>query len=984
MRSQRQSSTPERNFRGLKLARPILGGAVAVWLTIVVAATGTAGAWLLTQSYAEAHAYHRFETRAQLIKAAIGGRLLDYEQVLRGTQGLFAASKSVERDEWRAYVARLELQQSYPGILAIGFSPLIPAAQLKAHIRQVRAEGLADYTVHPEGERPVYTAIVYHESFDGFDSRVFGYDMFSDSARRAAMERARDTGMAAISGKLVLIQDTESQPGFVMYLPVYRNGASIDTVDARRTALVGYVYCAFRMANLIDAILGERQASDVDLEISDGAGDSDDSLMYRRAQSAGHRSAFVSRVSFPIAGRSWTLKFSSNPAVEATIDEDTPAIVLTTGLFISALLIVLAATLSNRRAAALGLARQMSAEAVGKQAELKALSDSSPVGLFRTDSAGACEYVNPTYEVITGMSGEEAMGEGWIQAIHPEDRERVVRNWAEAARANALYEGEHRVVHADGTVKWVSAKAAPVATAKQPVGYVGTLEDITFRKRAEETLRAAKERLELGLEGSNLALFEWNIETSEVYLSEGWAVMLGEEPKPTQTTILALRELVPAEDQPMLAKAVSDALKGESPYYQVEHRVKAASGQWKWIQSHGRVSARDAEGRALRLTGTNADITERKAVEQMKNEFVATVSHELRTPLTAIIGSLALLHRETQNALSADVGMLINLAYQNSERLASLINDILDMEKIEAGLITFRLQPVELEPFLVKAIQLNRPYADKHGVRFALKAPVPQAKLRADPEPLMQVLANLLSNAAKFSPAGEEVEIHAEATRRSVRVEVADRGPGVPEEFQGRLFQKFAQADSSSTRQKDGTGLGLSISRAIIGRMGGSIGYSAAGKGATFYFELPLWGERAPVLGSGTDSMRRILICDNERDVASLMGTLLTREGFVTDIAYSVAQVREMLELDCYCALVLDPSLPEGIEFLKTAKGETWALAIVVVSADAAALKAQGVAPLVREWLDKPFDREKLVAAVNRVVAAPKRSNRGLEPLLQS
>jgi PAS domain S-box-containing protein len=359
-------------------------------------------------------------------------------------------------------------------------------------------------------------------------------------------------------------------------------------------------------------------------------------------------------------------------------------------------------------------------------------------------------------------------------------------------------------------------------------------------QRMTEALRQSQERLSLALEGSNLALFDWNMKSGTVTLSSRWNAMLGGAATPTTTTITALNALVHPDDVGRLRHALKRALKGEAPFYHVEHRVKTHDGSWKWIASHAQVTGRDRDGRAVRITGTNADITERKAIEDMKNDFIATVSHELRTPLTALIGAIALLKEEYGKDAPPDAATFLEMAHQNSERLAALVNDILDLEKVEAGRLELDIGRVELAPFLAEAIGLNSAYADKYGTRFQLVPMANSIALVGDRDRLMQVVTNLLSNAAKHSPRGEAVLVRAFAANGDVRIEVVDRGPGIPEEFRDRIFQKFAQADVSDG--KGGTGLGLAISKSIVEAMGGTIGYRSAPGNTVFFFEIP----RAP------------------------------------------------------------------------------------------------------------------------------------------
>jgi signal transduction histidine kinase len=214
------------------------------------------------------------------------------------------------------------------------------------------------------------------------------------------------------------------------------------------------------------------------------------------------------------------------------------------------------------------------------------------------------------------------------------------------------------------------------------------------------------------------------------------------------------------------------------------------------------------------------------------------VSHELRTPLTSIRGSLGLLAGGAAGDLPEAARSLLDIAASNCERLVRLINDILDMEKIESGKMAFVPEPVALAPLVEQAVLSNRAYAHGFGVEIRIEEAVP-GRVLADADRLHQVLTNLLSNAARHSPRGAAVEVRVRRAAGRLCVSVADRGAGIPPEFQPRVFEKFAQADTSSTRREKGTGLGLSISRAIIERHGGRIWFETApGAGTTFSFEL--------------------------------------------------------------------------------------------------------------------------------------------------
>lgn len=249
------------------------------------------------------------------------------------------------------------------------------------------------------------------------------------------------------------------------------------------------------------------------------------------------------------------------------------------------------------------------------------------------------------------------------------------------------------------------------------------------------------------------------------------------------------------------------------------------------VNSHGTLLAVIAQGQ---------DVTRQLEAERMKKEFTSTLSHELRTPLTSIIGSLQLINSGVLGDVAQDVSELTEVAERNGQRLLDMINDILDIEKIESGKLTLVREVFPLDGLVREAIVLNKAFGERFKVRFELQPDASPSNVDADRKRLIQVMTNLLSNAAKFSPEGGAVEIAILRENDRVRVCVHDRGPGIPDAFRGRIFGRFAQADSTAARQKGGTGLGLAISKRLVEMMEGSIGFeSREGGGTTFWFDLP-------------------------------------------------------------------------------------------------------------------------------------------------
>ncbi|ABM39340.1 ATP-binding response regulator [Polaromonas naphthalenivorans] len=323
-----------------------------------------------------------------------------------------------------------------------------------------------------------------------------------------------------------------------------------------------------------------------------------------------------------------------------------------------------------------------------------------------------------------------------------------------------------------------------------------------------------------------------------------------------------LREMMGGEVYGKVQGKVEEALAGYSVQY--DRVQKTANGQlrdyvMKYLPRYGED---EDEGKVLGFFVLGADVTELKRLERMKGEFISSVSHELRMPLVSIRGTLGLIAGGVAGELPAMVKNLVGIATNNSERLIRLLNDIIDSETIESGTMHFELRPVELLPLLAQAVAASEGFASQHNIKLILDGPAEAVSVNVDHDRLSQVIANLLSNAVKFSPPAASVRIRLlRLDNGRVRVEVADSGPGIPEEFGKRIFQSGPQADAPDTQLKDGTDLGLNISHSIVERMGGSMGFTTdAGTGSVFFFELPqavplpvddrLWGAARPPLSA--------------------------------------------------------------------------------------------------------------------------------------
>lgn len=369
----------------LKLA-PFMVFSVCMVVTLLI--------WDVVQKNAHQELQNEFDDKVRLVQNKLNERLDNYRDILRGAAGLFAASLSVERNEFSAYVDSLGLELTYPGIQGVGFSQLIPAREKTRRIEAIRKEGFPQFSIRPEGARDPYTVIIYLEPFNWRNQRAFGYDMYSDPLRRAAMENARDGDAESLSAKVVLVQETgtDVQSGVLMYKPIYRNNLPHATIQERRRNLFGWVYEPFRMNDLMSkGVLGrylDTVRDELDIEIYDGDRLDAQSIMFDSSTARSEsQPRFVSVSSAQHFGRNWTIVIRSLPAFEAKLKTVQGGMILIGGSVIGLLLTLVVWLLSTTNARAIKLAGKMSeklerilAQTIGAMAAVTEMRDPYTAG----------------------------------------------------------------------------------------------------------------------------------------------------------------------------------------------------------------------------------------------------------------------------------------------------------------------------------------------------------------------------------------------------------------------------------------------------------------------------------------------------------------------------------------------------------------------------------------------------------------------------
>jgi len=450
--------------------------------------------------------------------------------------------------------------------------------------------------------------------------------------------------------------------------------------------------------------------------------------------------------------------------------------------------------------------------------------------------------------------------------------------------------------------------------------------EVNRRKRQESELRLSEERFRRAFDDAPIGMCLVSLRGRLLKVNHALCALLGySEGELLQADFQSLTH---PQDLGADMKLVGQALGGEIPSYQIEKRYLQRDGSV--VYANLSVSlVRDRNHAPLYFVSQIENIAHRREMDRLKREFISTVSHELRTPLTSIRGSLGLVDAGVLGELPEKARAMVKIAHQNSERLVRIINDILDVERIESGKLELQISVLAMAPLLREALEFNAPYGEKYRVQFVLEGVSGGLQVRADPDRLMQVMTNLLSNAAKFSPPGAQVLVRASQSGARVRIEVQDSGTGIPEEFRGRIFEKFAQADSSSGRRFDGTGLGLNITRRLVDAMGGTIGFTTVtGQGTTFHFDLPAAESSAEGPGellsqtgrhrvliygqpAGVRGVPRILHVEDDLDLSQVIQTALEGRADIVSAA-TVQSAESHLRNEPFSLIILDLALPDG------------------------------------------------------------------------
>lgn len=897
----------------------------------------------------------RFESAVQKVQDQVRLRIATSEALLRAGAGLFAASDYVDAGEFEKFIEEIELQKNYQGVQGIGFSLRFAATDKAKIISAMKQQGFRGFKVWPdESPRNEYNAIIYLQPGTEQNMLALGYDMATEETRYRAMETARDTGKPIASGRVQLVQersvpDAEKQSGFLIYMPVYRNGMPASTDEERRRALVGFVYSPFRIQDFLEPLITSED-EDVSFEVYDGPEASPENLISKVANNDSHQPVFTTSKQQDVAGRTWTLAFATKPSFETHSSRS----LLKYTLILGGLLSLLFAAVTR--------------------AEIRA----------RSRAEHAAEELKKSETTIRNTLQERERAEEALRATSEALRDADQRALLEYERllerikifAQAL--GTARELHAIFTaLRHFTIVSVPCN------GFFVSLYDPIRDVRTCCYGWADGEELEVsGLPPMPVTASGPNsraVRTGQVIITNDYMRATQSSPGVVVGPDNGLRP----DSSMAVPMAVMGRIIGTIEVQSYDKNVYRPEHVTAMSMAANLTAVAIESVRLLEL-----ERTARKDAEEsnrLKDEFLATVSHELRTPLTAILGWSRLLEGGTLD--DSVTQQAVEVIWRNAKAQAQIVDDILDVSRIITGNLYLDLHPLEVAPVVENAINVVRPTADAKGIKIEKYFDSTPAMVSGDGNRLQQVVWNLLSNAVKFTNSGGRVCVKVSRVGSLIEVRVSDTGRGISKEFLPYVFDRFRQADSTTTRQHGGLGLGLAIARHFVEIHGGTIDAESEGDGcgATFTIRLPLSEATASVKSLADADQQQIarsqqllsglnvLLVDDDSDTLTLMATALKRRQANVTAVSSAGEAIQAITRKRPDVLVSDIAMPEedGYGLIKRVRSlENGASEIIPAVAITAYAKEEdrerALSAGFQIYLAKPIELTELISVVAR------------------
>jgi signal transduction histidine kinase/CHASE1-domain containing sensor protein/ActR/RegA family two-component response regulator len=890
-----------------------------------------------------------FDRTAQEIQDQIRLRIETSIALLRSGTGLFAASDNVTTKEFERFVKQIELDKNYPGVLGIGFGLRFSAHEKANVIADMQRQGVTDFHVSPaDPPRSEYIAILYLQPQSDANKAAIGFDMASNDVRRQAMEAARDSGQPKASGRVTLVQEhelRENQPGFLIYVPVYRKNGQVNTEAERRHALLGFVYSPFRGGDFLEEVSREKDY-DVSFQVYDSTEVKPDNLLSLPVQQDSGKPLFSEQKTMEVAGRLWTVVYATKPSFEKRSSRSLLKYTLIVGGLLS--LLFFAVTRSEIRARS--RAERSAGELKESEATIRKTLDErerAEVALRETTEALRDADQRALLEYERLLERIKALAQALGTARELNQIFRALREFTNVSvPCNGFFVSLYDPVRDVRTCSYGWADGEELDVSELPPMPVTTSGPNSRAVRTGEVV----------------------IINDDYMSAQTKGVIVGPDNGLRPNSSMAV---------PM---AVMGRIIGTIEVQSYEKNVYLPEHATAMSMAANLTAVAFENVRLLKLERTAREAAEES--NRLKDEFLATVSHELRTPLTAILGWSRLLEGGTLD--DSGVRQAVETIGRNAKAQAQIVDDILDVSRIITGNLYLDLHPLEVVPVVENAINVVRPTADAKGIKIETYFDSKPAVISGDANRLQQVVWNLLSNAVKFTQSGGRVCVKVTQSAGAVEVGVSDTGQGINKEFLPYVFDRFRQADSTTTRQHGGLGLGLAIARHLVEIHGGSIRAESpgVGRGATFTIRLPLVEAATGVVEQNQQKLSRtqqllsglnVLLVDDDSDTLKLMETALKRRQANVTAVSSAGEAIQAITKRRPDVLVSDIAMPDedGYGLIEKVRllenGESQKIPAVAITAYAKEEdRKRALSAGFQIYLAKPVELTELISVVAR------------------
>jgi PAS domain S-box-containing protein len=554
--------------------------------------------------------------------------------------------------------------------------------------------------------------------------------------------------------------------------------------------------------------------------------------------------------------------------------------------------------------------------------KLRQLANTIPQLAWMAHPDGHVHWYNDRWYAYTGLTPEQVQDRGWENVHDPKVLPAVMERWKASLSSGEPFEMTFPMRGADGEFRPFFTRMAPLRDASgRIVQWFGTNTDVSSLERAEKAVRESEERLREGLVAANMAVWDWDLASWNIKFSANVSDVFGLAWKNMSEVV----DTIHPDDLPPLREKVERAISEHGHYESTIRVIRPDDRRATWLEIRGKVNC-DERGKPVSISGIALDVTERKraeeelrAADRRKDEFLAMLAHELRNPLAPIRNAAELL-----NMLDMEeprVRMTSEIIARQVDHMTGLIDDLLDVSRVTRGIITLEKAPLDVGEIIAGAVEQVRSLIEARNHRLNVQ-PLPEAlRVRGDQTRLIQVLTNLLNNAAKYTPDNGEISIRVDATESDVTIRISDTGVGISADLLPRVFELFSQAERSPDRSQGGLGLGLALVKSLVELHDGSVAaYSAGvGKGSEFVVRLPRLVEPAIIeLGISPDDVAgktahpfHLMVVDDNIDAARSLAMLLEAWGHTVSVEHDGRAALKRAEIETPQIMFLDIGLPD-------------------------------------------------------------------------